>query len=102
LSINDGKFEFTVDPEPYVSAANCILAMRGMIDSTDCPFMADKGALHDIRSHGRTEGGGKPKDEAEGTERGGGNRMMKRRELGEEEGTEGGRGRNRGKKELPP
>jgi hypothetical protein len=85
---DDGKLEFTVDPEPHVSAAKCILATRDMIDSTDCSFMADKGALHDICSRGRTEGRGKPKDEEEGTERGGGNGMMKRRKPGDEEGTE--------------
>jgi hypothetical protein len=39
-----------------------------MIDSTDYPFMVDKGVPHDICSRGLTEGGWEPKDQEEGTE----------------------------------
>jgi hypothetical protein len=50
LSVDSAKLKFTVYPAPQVSTANCILATRGMIDYTDCPFMVDKRAPHDLCS----------------------------------------------------
>jgi hypothetical protein len=37
-----------------VSTANCILATRSMIYYTDCPFMIDNGAPHDLCSRALT------------------------------------------------